>query len=138
MKKKDVSILVIGLKLACIALLFLYIQGCATMADSISAKGTGQYRVYEKSFDEVWEAVISVVTGTQLSLVTKNKETGQILAQKGVSALSYGENVAIFVERVGSVVRTRVEVVSKKAMATNVFATNWEKNILEKLDLKLE
>ena len=126
------------IKIACVIFSLLLLQGCATMADSVAAKGTGEYRVYENSFDEVWEATIDVVTGTKLSLVTKNKQTGQILAQKGISALSYGENVAIFVEREGSDVRTRVEVVSKKAMATNVFATNWEQRIFEKLDLRLK
>lgn len=126
------------IKLAGVVFVFLFVQGCATMADSISAKGTGPYRVYDESFDKVWEAVIDVVTGTKLSLVTKNKQTGQILAQQGISAFSYGENVAIFVERVGSEVRTRVEVVSKKAMSTNVFATDWETHIFKKLDLKLK
>jgi len=124
--------------MAVVAAAFLLIQGCATMADSIAAKGTGQYRVYDKSFDEVWVAVIDIVTGTKLSLVTKNKQAGQILAQQGVSAFSYGENVAIFIESIGAEVRTRVEVVSKKAMSTNVFATNWETHIFEKLDLKLK
>ncbi len=128
----------IFIKLAGVTFVFLCIQGCATMADSIAAKGSGQYRVYDKSFDEVWEAVIGVVRDTQLSLVNENKKTGQILAQQGFSAFSYGENVAIFVERVRSELRTRVEVVSKKVMATNIFARNWEAHIFRKLDLKLK
>jgi hypothetical protein len=126
------------IKLVGVVFVFLCIQGCATMTDSIAAKGSGQYRVYDKSFDEVWEAVIGIVRGTQLSLVNKNKQTGQILAQQGFSAFSYGENVAIFIERIGSELRTRVEVVSKKVMATNVFARNWETHIFKKLDLKLK
>ena len=68
------------IKIACVIFSLLLLQGCATMADSVAAKGTGEYRVYENSFDEVWEATIDVVTGTKLSLVTKNKQTGQILA----------------------------------------------------------
>jgi hypothetical protein len=63
---------------------------------------------------------------------------GYILAQRGITAFSYGENVAIFVESVNGVTRTRVEVVSKKAMATNVFAPDWSKEILDKLDEKLK
>lgn len=34
--------------------------------------------------------------------------------------------------------KTRVEVVSKKAMATNILATNWEKQIHEKLAEKFK
>ena len=79
--------------------LVLFLNGCATMADSISAKGTGQFRVYEKAYDPVWNSVLEVVRESKLQLVTENKESGQILAQQGISAFSYGENVAIFVEK---------------------------------------
>lgn len=110
--------------LFCVA---LFLSGCATLADSVSSKGTGQFRIYEKDFDTVWSAVLDVIKVSKLQLVSENKGDGEILAQRGLSALSYGENVAIFVEKQGSEVKTRVEVVSKKALATNVFATNWEK-----------
>ncbi len=118
----------------CVALL---VNGCATMADSIEAKGTGQYRVYDNDFDTVWDAVIDVVKTSKLELVSEDKGRGQILAQRGMSALSYGENVAIFVEKEDGEIRTRVEVVSKKALATTVLAKNWEEHILEELDSRL-
>ena len=60
-----------------------------------------------------------------------------MLAQRGITAFSYGENVAIFVEPVGGQVRTRVEIVSKKAMQTNIFAPDWSVEILDKLGEKL-
>ena len=120
--------------LLCLALL---LSACATMADSIDAKGTGQFRVYDKDYDTVWNAVLDVVTASQLDVVSRDKDNGQILAQRGMSALSYGQNVAVFVETAGSATRTRVEVVSKKAVATDVLARNWENYILEALDGKL-
>ncbi len=115
----------------------LFVSGCATMADSIEAKGTGQYRVYDKDFDTVWDAVLDVVKTSKLDLVSEDKGRGQMLAQRGMSALSYGENVAIFVEKEGGEIRTRVEDVSKKALATTVLAKNWEEHILEELDSRL-
>ena len=123
-----------AIALLCLALL---LSGCATMADSIDAKGTGQFRVYDKDYDTVWNAVLDVVTASQLDVVSRDKDNGQILAQRGMSALSYGQNVAVFVETAGSASRTRVEVVSKKAVATDVLARNWENYILEALDGKL-
>lgn len=123
-----------AIALLCLALL---LSGCATMADSIDAKGTGQFRVYDKDYDTVWNAVVDVVTASQLDVVSRDKDNGQILAQRGMSALSYGQNVAVFVETAGSATRTRVEVVSKKAVATDVLARNWENYILEALDGKL-
>jgi hypothetical protein len=56
-----------------------------------------------------------------------------VLAQRGITAFSYGENVAVFVEKIEPA-KSSVEVVSKKAMSTNVFAPDWAKPIFEQLD----
>jgi len=104
---------------------------------SFSGKGTGQFKVYEKAYDTTWNAVIEVMKKSKLQLITQNRTSGQILAQKGMSAFSYGENVAIFVERQGSELKTRVEVVSETVMPGNTPSENWEKYILKELDVKL-
>ncbi len=80
----------------------------------------------------------AVLAGLSLPMVGDNESEGYILAQRGITAVSYGENVAIFVESVNGVTRTRVEVVSRKAMATNVFAPDWSTEILDKLGEKLK
>jgi hypothetical protein len=111
--------------------------GCSTLADARAAKGSGVSRVYEAPAAAVWKAMPAVLSEVGLQLVGDNKNEGYILAQRGVTAFSYGENVAIFIESVGGVTKTRVEAVSKKAMATNIFAPSWEKEILDKLGEKL-
>jgi hypothetical protein len=113
-------------------------SGCANLADAKSARGTGVSREYAASMDKVWNAIPVVLKELELPMVSQNRAEGTILAQRGVTALSYGENVAIFVESAGGATKTRVEVVSKKAMATNVFATDWSKDILDKLEQKLK
>lgn len=115
-----------------------FMSGCSTLADARSAKGTGLARDYSASVDEVWKAMPAVLAELSLPMVGDNKTEGYILAQRGITAFSYGENVAIFVESVNGVTRTRVEVVSKRAMATNVFAPDWGKEILDKLGDKLK
>ena len=112
--------------------------GCSTLADARAAKGAGVSRVYEASAETVWKAMPAVLSEVGLQLVGDNRTEGYLLAQRGITALSYGENVAIFIESVGGVTKTRVEAVSKKALATNVFAPSWEKEILDKLDEKLK
>lgn len=112
-------------------------SGCATLADSQAAKGTGMSKVYDQSYDVVWDAVVETVKSSDLALVSENKEKGTILAQGAVSAFSWGENVAIFVEDAGGKLKTRVEVVNKRAVATNIFAADWETRILEALDKRL-
>ena len=114
-----------------------FAPGCATLADAQAAKGTGTSREYAASMDKVWSAIPTVLSELRLPLVSENRAEGTMLAQRGVTPFSYGENVAIFVEPVAGSTRTRVEIVSKKAMATNVFAPDWSNEILDKLGDKL-
>ncbi len=111
-----------------------FMAGCSNLADARAGKGTGTSREYAASLDEVWRAMPVVLAALSLPMVGDNKAEGYILAQRGMTAFSYGENVAIFVESVNGVTRTRVEIVSKKALATNIFAPEWSKEILDKLD----
>ena len=112
--------------------ILLLAGGCTTLADVSNAKGQGKSRVYDTSFDTVWDTVPKAVNELGLRVASKNRQEGCILAAKGMTAFSYGENVAVFVEKVDDE-RTKVEVVSKKTMGTNIFAWNWEKPILDKL-----
>lgn len=111
--------------------------GCTTLADARAAKGSGPSREYAASMDKVWNTIPAVLKELELPLVSQNRAEGTVLAQRGITAFSYGENVAIFVEPVGGQVRTRVEIVSKKAMQTNIFAPDWSVEILDKLGDKL-
>lgn len=117
---------------------FSSLSACSTMADARAAKGSGMTRTYDVSADAVWKAMPQVLKELGLDLAGDNRSEGYILAQRGISAFSYGENVAIFVETVNGVTKTRVEVVSKKALSTNVFAPSWEKEVLDTLDKKLK
>jgi len=112
-------------------------SGCATLADAQSAKGTGSVKVYDQPYDVVWNAVVETVNASSLDIVTVNKNEGSILAQGAISAFSWGENVAIFVESVEGKVQTRVEVVNKRAVPVNVTASDWEAGIFESLDKRL-
>lgn len=115
----------------------LFTSGCSNLADARAAKGTGVSREYAATADATWTAVPQVLKEISLPLVTENRQQGYILAQRGLSMLSYGENVAIFIDSVANTVMTKVEVVSKKAMATNIFAPDWSKEILDALEKKL-
>ncbi|SFB26270.1 hypothetical protein SAMN04515620_13235 [Collimonas sp. OK607] len=121
-----------------IALLFiilgtLAVTGCTTLSDARSAKGTGAARVYDVKQGAVWAVLPRAVKEVGLDYVGDNRNDGYALAQRGISAFSYGENVAMFIEPAGAGDKTKVEVVSKRALATTVFATNWENVILDRL-----
>jgi hypothetical protein len=112
-------------------------SGCSTLADAQAARGQGNFRVYEKPYDVVWGAVVETVRASGLTLVSDNKDKGTILAHRSGSFVSWGENVAIFVEDVGGQTKTRVEVVNKRVLSVNVTAAAWEYEILAALDKRL-
>ena len=118
----------------CAFFLFSALVGCSTLGDARNAKGQGTVKIYHADFDKTWNVVHQVINELGLPMAGENKAEGYILAQNGMSFFSYGENVAIFVEKTTKDDRTKVEVVSKRAMSTNVLATNWELKIIGKLD----
>ena len=113
-------------------------SGCSTLADAKAAKGTGTVRVYDKPYDVVWDAAIASVKTSGLALVSDNKGDGTILAQGAMGAFSYGENVAVFVEDAGGKVKTRVEIVNKRALATNITAADWESRLSTAIDQRMK
>lgn len=111
----------------------LILSGCTTLGDARLAKGTGMMRSYDASFEKTWAATLCSVNGLGLPVAGDNKQEGYILAQRGMTAFSYGENIAIFIHKRGPK-GTDVEVVSKKAMQTNIFAPDWAPKILNGID----
>jgi hypothetical protein len=113
-------------------------SACSTLADAQQSKGTGTTRVYQAPYDAVWDATLNAVNTSGLALVSERKTEGKILAQRGMTAFSYGENVAIFVESAPNQEGTRVEVVNKKSLAVNITAANWDSRIFKTLDAKFK
>jgi hypothetical protein len=115
--------------LSVLLLSLLSMTACTTLADARLAKGSGVKKTYPQNFDKTWNATVCSFNGLGLSIAGENKEEGYILAQRGMTAFSYGENVAAFVSKVEKN-KTQVEVVSKKAMSTNLFAPDWSQDVL--------
>ena len=117
--------------------MFLLPSGCATLADVQSSKGTGSSRIYNASFETVWLAIPKAINELGLKVVANNKQEGYFVAERGPTAFSWGEKIAIFTNKVDDE-QTRVEVVSKRALATNILAPDWEQDILDKLSEMFE
>jgi hypothetical protein len=108
--------------------LILTLPACSTLGDVRRAEGQGVVKTYPASMDRTWDAALSTLKKLNLDVATENKATGYILAQRGLTLMSYGENVAIFVKKKGEGT-SEVEVVSKKVYAANVFAPDWTNDI---------
>ena len=114
------------------------VTGCANMSDAAAARGQGVAHVYDQPFDTVWDALDASVKETDLTIVSEDKASGTLLAKRSMTAFSWGENVAIFVDRVTGKVSTRVEIVNKRTLATNVTAPDWDKTLFKALDARLK
>ena len=130
--KKIIKFLLIAMS----AISLLGTTGCTTLADARMAEGTGVKQIYQKDFDSVWKVSISSLNSLGLAIASENKGDGYILAQRGMSAFSYGENVAVFIKK-RSEKETSVEIVSKRALATNVFAPDWTADIFSRISMQV-
>jgi hypothetical protein len=113
----------------------IYMGACTTLADSVSAKGSGTKRIYDRTQEEIWPIAIEAVNDVGLSFVSSDTTKNMILAQGGMSLISYGENVAIFVESINEK-QCMVEVVSKRVMTTNILAKSWALDIFNAINEK--
>jgi uncharacterized lipoprotein len=93
-------------------------------------------RVFDAPFDAVWTAVPQALSSLGLPVAADNKPEGYIFAERGMTGFSWGEKVAVFVSKV-SEKQTKVEVVSKRALATNIFAPDWAAEVLQRVEQML-
>lgn len=119
-------------KFLSIFLLVIAVTGCTTLADAKRAEGEGLRYVYKTDIDTAWVAVSKALEKYKLAVATESKSEGYFLAQNSMSLLSYGENIAIFVKK-KSDTTTEIEIVSKKVVTTNIFASDWSKTIHNEL-----
>jgi hypothetical protein len=116
--------------------LILSIQACSTLGDAKRAQGEGVKRVYSVNSDKAWNATVKALGKLNLDIASQNKTDGYILAQRGMSAFSYGENIALFIKPKAST-ETEIEIVSKRAMSTNIFAPDWSEDLHKEIALSL-
>ncbi|MGH1398039.1 MAG: DUF3568 family protein [Alphaproteobacteria bacterium] len=120
------------LRIALIVLVALNLQACASANHAKNAQGEGIKMVYSASYDNTWDASIAAIAATNGKIVEQDQKQGVIAASYGVTAFSWGERVALFLKTLTSK-KTEVEVVSKRAVATNITAADWVADIHQEL-----
>lgn len=116
--------------------MMLLVSGCATLGTAQAARGNGAFAIYTTEKAKVFQVTQEVMQNLGLTIVATNEGTGTILAETPMTLMSYGESVAVWVTEINPT-HTRVEVVSKRKLATNLFAYNWEGRILTGLRYRL-
>lgn len=120
------------MRYAVVAILIILplLTGCQTLGDARAAKGTGTTRLFNATEDQVWGVLAKAVNEVDLSIAGTYREDGYLVAERGTTMFSWGEKVAVFVERRGPA-RTEVEVVSMRAVAVNITAAEFGDKVLD-------
>ena len=115
----------------------LGLTGCTSLNTATKARGSGEQVTYEVAFDELWAAMPDVIKAAGLQNVSANRDEHMFLAKHGITGWSWGENVAIFVKEVENG-KTSVEVITKRKLATNITAQDWDGPVFIQLDRKFK
>jgi hypothetical protein len=100
--------------------------------------GTGAQEVFQgHTYDQMWSAAYQVAT-TNLVVKEHDKAAGKILAEQPVSVWSYGAWVGIYITpaTAGASAYT-LEVVSRKRLASDIGAEDWETKVLTDVKVAL-
>jgi hypothetical protein len=111
----------------------LGLTGCTTLNTAAKARGRGEQVIYKASFDEVWAAVPKAITNAGLQYVSVDNDKHMFLAKGGITGTSWGENVAIYVEKTEDG-KTSVEVITMPNLIPNYTAQDWDGPIFIQLD----
>jgi hypothetical protein len=112
--------------------------GCSSVDGLKESKGEGVTEIFNYDFEKVWEAANVTMYALALPIVSSEISGGEatILASTPFRNSSWGENVAVFLRPIGDG-KTSVEVLSKRVMAPNIYATDWTYPIFSQLNINL-
>ena len=123
--------------LVCMIFFFALIGGCANIQTVKDAKGKeGISRIYQYPYDNVFSAALAAAKSKELDIVEADKQNGQIILSHGVTMLSWGERIAIFIKSL-SPNTTEVQIVSKPILSPGNFPPDWQQILLLNMDINL-
>ena len=100
------------------------------------AKGQGAKRVYQHSYEVVYNATLAAAMKQKLEIVEGDKSAKRIVLSHGITWLSWGERIAIFLKP-KTANSTEVEIVSKPILSPLNFPPDWNKILLDQIDVEL-
>jgi hypothetical protein len=114
---KTRKVLLLGL-----LMLMIWVVGCASMADVVKAKNEGTAKVYPVTSDQAWDIAKTVFRWEGSDAIEEHRSEGYMLTSSGMNMVSAGTVMGAWVDPVDDN-NTRVTVVTKRRMATNIATT---------------
>jgi hypothetical protein len=96
--------------------------GCATLSDVVQSKNEGMVQVYPVTGDQAWAIALRVFRWEGSDAIEEHRSEGYMLTSSGINFYSYGTVMGAWIEPLGPA-ETKVTVVTKRRLQTNVFTT---------------
>jgi hypothetical protein len=119
-----------------IALLAVILSGCASTETVNEAKGQGVSRAYQYAYEPVYNAALAAAKTKNLEVVENDRANGRLSLSHGVTLLSWGERIAVFIKPTATN-STAVEIVSKPVLSPLNFPPDWQQILLDQIDVEL-
>jgi hypothetical protein len=103
----------------------LFMTGCATVNDVVAAKESGKEGVtkeYDVTEDQAWDIAKTVFRWEGADAIEEHRQQGYMLTSSGMNLVSAGTVMGAWVEKAVPP-KTKVTVVTKRRMQTNLFTT---------------
>jgi hypothetical protein len=109
-------------KIIASGLLLVMFTGCATLSDVMQSKNDGMVQVYPVTSDQAWSISMKVLRWEGADAIEEHRSEGYMLTSSGINFYSYGTVMGAWVEPIAPT-QTKVTVVTKRRLQTNVFTT---------------
>lgn len=110
--------------------------GCASIETVKEARGQGVGRAYQAAYEPVYSATLEAAKSKNLEIVESDRITGRLILSHGMTLWSWGERIAVFIKPKDST-STEVEIVSKPVLSPLNFPPDWQKILLDQIDVEL-
>lgn len=120
-----------------VAVVGLLASGCASTQTVKEAKGQGVTYTYPFDYEAVYNATLAAAKFKNLEVVEQDKTRGQLILSHGVTPLSWGERIAVFVKPL-SASRTEEEIISKPVLAPLNFPPDWQQILFNEIEVELQ
>lgn len=111
-----------GMTMLAFLVALVWVTGCATMADVVTAKDEGTSQVYPVSPDQAWEIAKTVLRWEGSDAIEEHRAEGYMLTSSGMDLVSWGAVMGAWVEPIDAN-HTKVTVVTKRRLSLNVATT---------------
>ena len=112
------------MRIVALLLVLGWVAGCQTLSDVVSEKetGGGTSKIYPVGTDQAWKIAKTVFRWSGTDAIEEHRDEGYMLTSSSMNLITYGAVMGAWVEPAGQR-QTRVTVVTKRRIATNIATT---------------